>query len=217
MRSVAGPHPARQPRPRVPRHPRQPRARRSTLARRAEQPGLDGVSGNGAVAFDDKPRALAGRRRPARAGCLIGGGNPGRIIVGGRDAARVRLPKGAGGAAIVPENSPFAGMNFGNQKGPTNIKSDTSTWIIKTSLFCYTGHVHAVQAGGDLTSDTLKVQYGKDFNDIKMMYCGWQRADEPGHTMDHQRSCGARSEQAPPDLPWQSGGSRRRGPDNRLH
>ena len=37
-------------------------------------------------------------------------------------------------------------------------------------LSSLSGHVHAVQAGGDLTSDTLKVQYGQDFNDIRMIY-----------------------------------------------
>ncbi len=81
-----------------------------------------------------------------------------------------KAAKGASGAAIVPENSPFAGMNFGNQKGPTNIKSDTLNLDYQNKAILFTGHVHAVQAGGDLTSDTLKVQYGKDFNDIKMMY-----------------------------------------------
>jgi lipopolysaccharide transport protein LptA len=80
-----------------------------------------------------------------------------------------KASKGAG-PQIVPENSPFAGMNFGNQKGPTNIKSDTGTLDYKNKMVLFNGHVHAVQAGGDLTSDSLKVQYGQDFNDIRMMY-----------------------------------------------
>jgi len=71
---------------------------------------------------------------------------------------------------VVPENSPFAGLNFGNQKGPTDIKSDTGTLDYQKKVAIFSGHVHAVQAGGDLTSDQLKVQYGKDFNDIQMMY-----------------------------------------------
>jgi len=61
-------------------------------------------------------------------------------------------------------------MNFGNQKGPTNIKSDTGTLDYQNKAVLFAGHVHAVQADGDLTSDTLKVQYGQTFNDIKMMY-----------------------------------------------
>ena len=61
-------------------------------------------------------------------------------------------------------------MNFGNQKGPTNITSDTGSLDYQHKQAVFSGHVHAVQAGGDLTSDQLKVQYGNDFNDIRMMY-----------------------------------------------
>jgi lipopolysaccharide export system protein LptA len=74
------------------------------------------------------------------------------------------------GPNVVPANSPFAGFNFGNQKGPTNITSDTGNLDYQNKLVLFTGHVHAVQAGGDLTSDKLRVQYGQDFNDIRMMY-----------------------------------------------
>ena len=78
--------------------------------------------------------------------------------------------KAGGGPQIVPENSPFAGMNFGSRKGPTNIKSDSLNLDYQNKAILFTGRVHAVQAGGDLTSDTLKVQYGQNFNDIKMTY-----------------------------------------------
>jgi lipopolysaccharide transport protein LptA len=89
-----------------------------------------------------------------------------------RTSAKAAAPaKAAGGAgAIVPENSPFAAMNFANSKGPTNIKSDSMNLDYKGKAILFTGHVHAVQGAGDLTSDTLRVQYGKDFNDIQMMY-----------------------------------------------
>jgi lipopolysaccharide transport protein LptA len=79
-----------------------------------------------------------------------------------------KAAKTGNGPQIVPENSPFAG--FGNQKGPTNITSDTATLDYQSKFFLYTGHVHAVQAGGDLTSDTLRAQYGQDFHDIKMVF-----------------------------------------------
>ncbi len=79
-------------------------------------------------------------------------------------------PSSGGGTNVVPENSPFAGLNFGNQKGPTDIQSDTGTLDYQKKVALFVGHVHAVQAGGDLTSNTLKVQYGQDFNDIRMMY-----------------------------------------------
>ena len=79
-------------------------------------------------------------------------------------------PKAGGAAQVVPENSPFAGMNFGNSKGPTNIKSDSLNLDYQNKAILFTGHVHAVQGAGDLTSDKLRVQYGQNFNDIKMTY-----------------------------------------------
>jgi lipopolysaccharide transport protein LptA len=78
--------------------------------------------------------------------------------------------KAGGPAAIVPENSPFASMNFANSKVPTNINSDTMNLDYKNKAILFSGHVHAVQGAGDLTSEKLRVQYGQDFNDIKMMY-----------------------------------------------
>jgi lipopolysaccharide transport protein LptA len=81
-----------------------------------------------------------------------------------------KASKAGSSSQIVPENSPFAGMNFGNQKGPINIKSDSLNLDYQNKAIVFTGHVHAVQASGDLTSDTLKVQYGQNFSDLKMTY-----------------------------------------------
>ena len=67
-------------------------------------------------------------------------------------------------------NSPFPGLNMNGQKGPTNVKSDSLNLDYQNKAIIFIGHVHAVQAGGDLTSDRLRVQYGTDFHDIKMMY-----------------------------------------------
>jgi lipopolysaccharide transport protein LptA len=76
----------------------------------------------------------------------------------------------AGPSASATPNSPFAGLNMSGQKGPTNIKSDSLNLDYQNKAIIFIGHVHAVQAGGDLTSDRLRVQYGADFHDIKMMY-----------------------------------------------
>jgi lipopolysaccharide export system protein LptA len=73
------------------------------------------------------------------------------------------------GIGTVVKLTPI-GVNFGNQKGPTNITSDTGTLDYQNKMAVFSGHVHAVQAGGDLTSDTLKVQYGQNFNDIQKLY-----------------------------------------------
>jgi lipopolysaccharide transport protein LptA len=81
---------------------------------------------------------------------------------------KAKASKGGNGTEIVPANSPFG--TFGSQKGPIDINSDTGTLDYQNKFFLYTGHVHAVQAGGDLTCDKLRVQYGQDFNDVKMLY-----------------------------------------------
>ena len=98
--------------------------------------------------------------------------NPSPAHPGGATSTKAsNSAKGAGGAgAIVPDNSPFASMNFANSKAPTNINSDAMNLDYKDKAILFTGHVHAVQGAGDLTSDILRVQYGKDFNDIQMMY-----------------------------------------------
>jgi lipopolysaccharide transport protein LptA len=118
-----------------------------------------------------------GRARPAQAPspqaeASVEAAAPTPVAAASASATAEKAHKGAkgNGPQIVPENSPFAGMGFSNQKGPTNITSDTATLDYQNKFFLYTGHVHAVQAGGDLTSDTLKAQYGQDFNDIKMIY-----------------------------------------------
>jgi lipopolysaccharide transport protein LptA len=88
---------------------------------------------------------------------------------GATSAATPASEKAAPAASATP-NSPFAGLNMSGQKGPTNIKSDSLNLDYQNKAIIFIGHVHAVQAGGDLTSDKLRVQYGADFHDIKMMY-----------------------------------------------
>ncbi|HUN60242.1 MAG TPA: LptA/OstA family protein [Candidatus Binataceae bacterium] len=68
-----------------------------------------------------------------------------------------------------PTNAPFTPFG-GNQKGPVNIQSDGLNLDYKNNWVLFHGHVHAVQGGGVLTSDTLKVKYGKDFSDMQEMY-----------------------------------------------
>ena len=66
-------------------------------------------------------------------------------------------------------NAPFTPFG-GNQKGPVNIQSDGLNLDYKNNWVLFHGRVHAVQGGGVLTSDTLKVKYGKDFSDMQEMY-----------------------------------------------
>jgi lipopolysaccharide export system protein LptA len=65
-------------------------------------------------------------------------------------------------------NTPFSPFG-GAQKGPVNIQSDGLNLDYKNNWVLFHGLVHAVQAGGELNSDSLKVKYGKDFSEVQQM------------------------------------------------
>ncbi len=73
------------------------------------------------------------------------------------------------GKAMVPPDSPFAGLNVGNSHEPINIRSDRLALDYHANTVMFQGHVRAIQAGGELTSDKLTVSYGSNFHDIKQM------------------------------------------------
>ncbi|HEX4208870.1 MAG TPA: LptA/OstA family protein [Candidatus Binataceae bacterium] len=75
---------------------------------------------------------------------------------------------GAGKSDNSTATAPFS--PFGTtQKGPVNIQSDGLDLDYKNNWVLFHGHVHAVQAGGELTSNSLRVKYGKDFSDMQQM------------------------------------------------
>ena len=78
--------------------------------------------------------------------------------------------KGTKVASNAPaENSPL-GLQFGNSKGPIDIKSESMSLDYQNHSVLWTGHVHANQANAQLTSDNLRVNYfDKDFKDLKDM------------------------------------------------
>src|SRR5262249_37143085 len=59
--------------------------------------------------------------------------------------------------------TPFGAFNAGN-RGPITIQSDSLALDYKQNAVLFSGHVHATQADGALSSDTLNVKYGKDFH-----------------------------------------------------
>jgi len=62
------------------------------------------------------------------------------------------------------------GLQFGNSKGPIDIKSESMSLDYQNHSVLWTGHVHANQANAQLTSDQLRVNYfDKDFKDLKDM------------------------------------------------
>jgi lipopolysaccharide transport protein LptA len=86
--------------------------------------------------------------------------------------------KGAGRAAAEktqvasnePANgSPFGGLQFSSGHNPIDIKSDSLSLDYNGKSVLFTGHVRATQATGQLTSNQLRVNYGKDFHDVTNM------------------------------------------------
>jgi len=71
----------------------------------------------------------------------------------------------AGGPA---NSSPFAALTSPGS-GPIDIKSDSLSVNYKTNSAIWRGHVHAVRADGEMTSDTLQVTYGKDFHELQQL------------------------------------------------
>jgi lipopolysaccharide transport protein LptA len=73
-------------------------------------------------------------------------------------------------ASATPPSNGFPGSEFGANHGPIDIKSDTMALDYNGKAVMFTGHVRAIQAGGQLTSDKLKVAYGDNFHDVKQMF-----------------------------------------------
>jgi lipopolysaccharide export system protein LptA len=74
-----------------------------------------------------------------------------------------------GGEAKGSANSsPFSAL-ASPSSGPIKIKSDSLSVDYKKNSALWRGHVHAVRADGELSSDTLQVIYGKDFHELQQM------------------------------------------------
>jgi lipopolysaccharide export system protein LptA len=66
--------------------------------------------------------------------------------------------------------TPFSALQFSSGHGPIDVKADTLDLDYKKNTVTFNGHVRAAQADAQLTSDTLKVFYGKDFHEVKQMF-----------------------------------------------
>lgn len=86
-------------------------------------------------------------------------------------AGTVQASAQAGGATDSSSDASDNGGGFGlsSSKGPINIQSDTLSLDYKGKAVLFTGHVHAVQADSQLTSDSLHVNYEQNFKDVKDM------------------------------------------------
>jgi lipopolysaccharide transport protein LptA len=83
-------------------------------------------------------------------------------------------------------DSPFGALENGKNRGPVNIESDSMALDYKGNSVLFSGKVHAVQADGMLTSDTLHVKYGKNFHEVQEMV-----ADGDVHISQGLRWCTA--------------------------
>jgi len=85
------------------------------------------------------------------------------------DGASTVASKTANGAdAKGPASSPFEAL-ASPSAGPMHIQSDSLSVDYKKNSAMWRGHVHASRADGQLTSDSLKVSYGKDFHELQNM------------------------------------------------
>jgi len=66
-------------------------------------------------------------------------------------------------------DTPFAAFTTSKNRGPVSIQSESLTLDYKDNSVLFQGNVHATQADGQLSSNTLNVKYGKDFHEIQEM------------------------------------------------
>jgi lipopolysaccharide transport protein LptA len=64
--------------------------------------------------------------------------------------------------------TPFGALTTSN-RGPISIQSDSLALDYKQNAVSFSGHVHATQADGVLTTNSLHVKYGKDFHEVQDM------------------------------------------------
>jgi lipopolysaccharide transport protein LptA len=77
--------------------------------------------------------------------------------------------KSATGDSKNEDNQTPFGSFTGSNRGPISIQSDSLALDYKKNAVQFSGHVHATQADGALTSNTLNVKYGKDFHEVEHM------------------------------------------------
>jgi lipopolysaccharide transport protein LptA len=79
-----------------------------------------------------------------------------------------RSKSGSAESKEQASDTPFASL-AGSNRGPISIQSDSLALDYKQNAVLFSGHVHATQADGTLTSNALRVKYGKDFHEVQDM------------------------------------------------
>lgn len=95
-----------------------------------------------------------------------------KVSASGRAKATAKRAESAQEPAKVASNEPnqggtFGGIQFSNGKEPADIDAESMSLDDKGKSILYSGHVHLTNGTSQMTCDTLRVNYGTDFHDIK--------------------------------------------------
>jgi lipopolysaccharide export system protein LptA len=72
-------------------------------------------------------------------------------------------------ASNEPNQGAFAGLQLSSGKEPIKITGTSMSFDQNKKSVLWTGHVHVNNANSQVTSDTLRVNYGQDLHDVKEM------------------------------------------------
>lgn len=103
-------------------------------------------------------------------------------------AAKHKHGAATGDSKKGSDDSAPGGLPFSAGHGPINIQSDTLSLDYKSKAVVFSGHVHALQSGTQLSADTVHVNYEQNFKDVKDMTAdGNVRMSQGGRwaTSDH--------------------------------
>jgi len=72
-------------------------------------------------------------------------------------------------ASSEPNQGAFAGLQISSGKVPIHITGNSMTFDQNKRSVLWTGHVHVNNGDSQVTSDTLRVNYGQDLHDVREM------------------------------------------------
>jgi len=72
-------------------------------------------------------------------------------------------------ASKEPTDNAFGGLQFSSGGQPIRIDGPHMSLDYQGKSVTWSGHVKVVNGDSQVTSDTLRINYGKDFNDVKEM------------------------------------------------
>ncbi len=155
----------------------------SPPAGRAQEPAAPARTAAPGAALGAPPSDTGGSIRKRIADSAENGSTPAALITprtatkGKKSgAARSDGEASKGKTAVNSKDSngltgtPFSALQFSSGHGPIDITADALDLDYKKGTVNFRGHVHAAQADAQLTSESLKVIYGKDFHEVKQMF-----------------------------------------------